>query len=696
MGLRYLGNINKPGYNPLASNITTSPNTVQYQGVFTLQQQAQAITTGQWATDPLFDYSTLLLQADNIANGSQNNTFLDSSTNNFSITRNGNTTQGTFTPFSLQNGAWSNYFDGTSNSYITAPDNAAYDVGTGDFVLEGFVYLTASTDFGVIAGQWGIPRGYALRQRSGKFQFVYVTSAAPSTEVTLDSTTSYSLNTWYHVAIIRTGSTFGLFVNGTREATATASPTINNSTDVFSVGRAGNAADYTTGYITNVRLVKGSNPSGYSASSSTLTVPSSPLTAVTGTSILTSQSNRFIDNSSTAATLTTASGTSVQPFSPFAPQYQWTSSVIGGSGYFDGTGDYVTAPANAAYAMGTGDFTIECWFNTALTGARYIFDMRPSGTQAIGAYVSSSSLYVNNGSTLDILASSAFVLGAWNHFAYVRSGSGTNNVSIFLNGSRVYQRTDTTNYSTNPIVYIGTDNTGSYSNGGYISGFRILKGTAQYSGATYTIPTAPPTAITNTSLLLNFTNAGIYDGTMKNDLETVGNAQISTSVVKYGSGSMYFDGNGDYLRPNSGNIFNFGTGDFTVEFWLYLNATTAQTFIDCRPGSAGDYILFDYDPTLRLYVGSTTVLSGKSLSTGQWYHIALARSGSTVKYFVNGVQEASATMTTNLLSASNPYIGSNYVPGAYLNGYIDDMRITKGVARYITSFTPPLVALPRQ
>jgi len=67
-----------------------------------------------------------------------------------------------------------------------------------------------------------------------------------------------------------------------------------------------------------------------------------------------------------------------------------------------------------------------------------------------------------------------------------------------------------------------------------------------------------------------------------------------------------------------------------------------------------------------------------------------------VKYFVNGVQEASATMTTNLLSASNPYIGSNYIPSAYLNGYIDDLRITKGIARYTQNFIPPSVALPRQ
>jgi hypothetical protein len=75
---------------------------------------AAASVDGGAAADPNFNQTTLLLHGDG-TNGAQNNTFLDSSTNTFTITRNGNTTQGTFSPFSLPNGEWSNYFDGSGD-----------------------------------------------------------------------------------------------------------------------------------------------------------------------------------------------------------------------------------------------------------------------------------------------------------------------------------------------------------------------------------------------------------------------------------------------------------------------------------------------------------------------------------------------------------------------------------------------------
>jgi hypothetical protein len=97
---------------------------------------------------------------------------------------------------------------------------------------------------------------------------------------------------------------------------------------------------------------------------------------------------------------------------------------------------------------------------------------------------------------------------------------------------------------------------------------RLVKGTAVYSGATLTVPTTPLTAITNTSLLLDFTNAGIFDAATINDGQTVGNAQVSTTVAKFGTTSMSFDGTGDWLTIIDKPELRFGTAPFTVEGWI--------------------------------------------------------------------------------------------------------------------------------
>ncbi len=649
-----------------------------------------AVKTGiAAAVDEFFNRTTLLLTG-NGTNGAQNNTFLDSSTNNFTITRNGNTTQGTFSPFS-QTG-WSNYFDGTGD-YLDAGTNAALGFGTGDFTIEAWIYRSASGAFPIYTNG---PVG------TGSLAF-YVQSDKISTDyyggTSLAGATTLALNTWHHVAVVRSGSTLSLYLNGSRDATTTTSS--NNTTSNGMVGRDWtNGSSYSNGYISNVRVVKGS--AVYSGT--TYTVPTSPLTAITNTSLLTCQSNRFLDNSSNAFTITRNGDVSVQAFSPFAPTAAYSAATNGGSGYFDGTGDYLSVASNAALDIMGGSYTIEFWFYPVSVSTGIMIDRQdPSSPytgyscRLINSTTSTANLNWDPGATGSLTTTSAPIkINQWNHIAYTCDGT---TLRIYANGNR--EATTTTLSSSNyaGALTIGARATNTQPMNGYFSGFILRKGTATYTGATYTVPTAPPTAITNTSLLLNFTNAGITDATAKNDLETVGNAQISTTQSKFGGSSMAFDGTGDYLRPNNGQIFNFGTGDFTIEFWLYLTSVASQsTFVDCRPGSAGDYILFDYDPTskLRLYVNTTTVLSGTTLSTGQWYHIALARSGTSVAYYVNGTQSATGTMSTNLLSAANPYIGANYLPGSYLNGYIDDFRVTKGYARYTTTFTPPTAAFALQ
>ena len=123
----------------------TTPTTSAAPGMWTLNQAAYYTKQGLWplpaTIDPYFKYVTTLLHGDG-TNAAQNNTFIDSSTNAYSITRNGSATQGTFTPFGS---TWSNYFDG-SGDYLTTPSNAALNLSTGDWTIELWVYLTATYD----------------------------------------------------------------------------------------------------------------------------------------------------------------------------------------------------------------------------------------------------------------------------------------------------------------------------------------------------------------------------------------------------------------------------------------------------------------------------------------------------------------------------------------------------------------------
>jgi hypothetical protein len=709
MGLRYLGNINKPGYNPLASNITTSPNTVQYQGVFTLQQQAQAITTGQWATDPLFDYSTLLLQADNIANGSQNNTFLDSSSNNFTITRNGNTTQGAFTPFSAT--GWGNYFDGSSS--ISYAANADFNFGTGNFTIEGWAYITAnSTSFMYGTGGSGQGDQFIYDSSAGQFAYYNGTSWSYSPAV--------AINTWNHFAAVRSGTTITVYVNGIGGTGVTSSASLGSSTNAPYTGRRSDGTYSTTGYVSNLRVIKGQ--ALYTGSFTPATSALNALTvgstgagaasSITGTvSLVTCQSNRFVDNSTTPKAVSVATGTpSVQAFSPFAPQYQWTSDVIGGSGYSDGTGDYLTIASNANLTLGSSDFTIELWwYPLAFSADGEILTMASTGgtnrCYAMYTYNSNGTLGAfagTGGSSWDIVSNlnmGTAVRNAWNHMAFTRSGS---TFSTYLNGVRVATTTATGTLGSSGLGVLANNSGTSQAPNSYISGVRTIKGTALYTGTTYTIPTSPPTAVANTNLLLNFTNAGIYDGTMKNNLETVGNASVSTSVVKYGSGSMYFDGTGDYLKLPSNALYAFGTGAYTIEFWIYPSSLAAGSYhvIGANATNGIVVIISNAKVALNKYGVGDVLAYNTALTTSTWSHVAVVRESTgtnQTKIYVNGTSVATGTDSNDWTVTTNFGVGANTSDGSQaINGYLDDLRVTKGIARYTQNFIPPSVALPRQ
>lgn len=185
-----------------------------------------------------------------------------------------------------------------------------------------------------------------------------------------------------------------------------------------------------------------------------------------------------------------------------------------------------------------------------------------------------------------------------------------------------------------------------------------------------------------------------------------GNAQISTAQSKFGGSSIAFNGTNSYLQTPHSNDYNFGSSDFTVEFWIITTQTGQGTVAAHRTGGGAantNWVIYLGFPTVgkaSLYLsdGTTYQVSGlsttTSVNTGSWVHVAAVRSGSTITLYVNGTSEATATWAGTVSATSRSLrIGDDTI-GAYLNGYIDDFRITKGVARYTSNFTPPTAPFP--
>ena len=188
-----------------------------------------------------------------------------------------------------------------------------------------------------------------------------------------------------------------------------------------------------------------------------------------------------------------------------------------------------------------------------------------------------------------------------------------------------------------------------------------------------------------------------------------GTAQLDTAQKKFGTASLLLDGDSDYIQVADHNSFDFGAGDFTAECWIRFAALGNNTiFSHWANGTASSmsYYLthFNSSGLLRLgyYLGSNLDASYSwSPSTGTWYHIALERSGTTIKVYIDGTSVISASAsTTALRDSEDPFrvgVFNDASTGSptlewYFNGHIDDLRITKGIARYGTNFTPPTSA----
>ncbi len=674
----------------------------------------------------------------------QDTTFKDNSTNAAVITASGTPVMRAFTPFASN---WGGYFDGSSD-YLSVPTNAVFNFGAGAYTVEMWIYPTIFPsvsaqlnmfqmgthvvgsnflEFGLYNNAGSVTLTYQLYNTS--YKIVAQTQVLPST------------NKWYHIAMIFTGSTAYTSLDGILSTGVAYSGSDAPTGQTVYIGAYNASTPYFTGYMSNLRVVKGT-----AVYTTNFTPPSAPLTAITGTSLLTLQNNTFIDNSSNALAITPSGAPKTQllqlPFTSLITKVAapWNISVtaplatVGGSMYIDGSSgeggsaNNLTLPAILPTTLlGSSDFTIECWFymTAAPSGRSYcLITNYYNSTNGYSIHVNSSRIITFNaaGDGNSITGTTVLPINSWHHMALCNTG-GTSS-KLYINGIQegpTFTGTHRAGSLSQPF-WIGQLYAGSYYSNftGYIANFRVTKGTAVYTG-NFTPPAAPPqptqtagllssnvNAIdgTNTSLLLLGSNAGIYDATAKNDIITVGDTKVSSTQIKYGTGAMYFDGTGDYLAIPASTMFGFGTGDFTIEMWVYFNSISSYQVLVGQFVSGTSYWafnigngtssggIFTYNPgTGQVIVANEGSQAAWLANT--WYHTTVVRSGTTVTIYRNGSSIATGNLSGSLYNpSSNISIGSaGVLASGYLNGYIDDLRVTKGIARYTANFTPPTKAM---
>lgn len=706
MRLRYLGGAIAPDNQPLSNANTAAGEARQYQGSFSRQDVAQAETRGLWIADPHpADQATVVnVNADNAPNAAQNNTFIDGA-QNLPITRTGTVTQGSFNPFAVPAGRWSAYFGGSGNYIVT--NTAAFVATQSTFTIEAWVCINAvatGTNPAIVGDMqpaaasnfwsFGVPA-------NSKLTFYWSDGAAKSAV----GTTVLRRNTWYHIAVSVNANAISLFVNGVPEV-MTGTTTLTNrsgTTSTIALGQAQTASQIFNGYVSNLSILSGT---AKYAAGVTFNPPNNPLpTNTTNQVFLFGQDNIMVDENTatTAKTLTFTGAVAVSTFSPFYTPYTYKNNTFGASMSFNGTTSYLELTGGSSnLAFGTNDFTIEFFIKvpTLVTGPCY--DARPTGVNGahptIYTHSDGSIRYFANGA--DQIISSPITTSAWYHVAVSRVSSVTR---MFING--VLQ---TATYADTTTYLNGADRPRIGANGqvavpnsffnGVMSNLRVLNGTGLYT-TDFTIPIQPLQAITNTQLLTcqgSDVDTSANNFVFTNTAVTASTSGPFTTYVNqtfrsWPAGSLSYDGTASYLLLNGSSSLAFGTNDFSISMWVYLNALPVSPngffLYDSRPAADGAYPCIFIAPTtnvLTYYVSTASRITGTTaLKVGQWYYINVNRTSGTTQMYLNGVQEGTnyTDGTTYLNGASRPVIGNNGLNLAGpISGFLYGVQVRNGTA----------------
>ena len=349
------------------------------------------------------------------------------------------------------------------------------------------------------------------------------------------------------------------------------------------------------------------------------------------------------------------------------------------------------------------------------------FPINSTAGHRIGSYTSAAPQYLNayladvyliDGQALDSTSFGEFDNNSvWQPKAYTGS-YGTNGFHLPFsdNSSNAALGTDTSgNGNTWTVNNLQSDTGGPFSVASASGALPVYNTTDTYGT---TKGTGTRTDSNSSSIVLALPMDGANNGTTFTDesatikgsgsaktVTVYGDTKTSTTQFKYYGSSGYFDGAGDYLTVPASSDFDFGTGDFTVEFWMYRTAVgNYATIISHNYGTNPNFLLqtsTSLGQRWKLYLSgiSVSITEGSDHSLNTWHHYAIVRNGggsNNVVIYRDGSSVATGSFTNNVGNATADYSiggrGNGTLPFA---GYIQDFRVYKGVAKYTATFNPP-------
>jgi len=638
--------------------------------------------------------NTVLLTCQRAAN-------VDISSSNLAITVTGspvpnnfkpffNTTSLSSTPVSYSSNLFggSVYFDGAGD-YLTVAE-APFQRLSNTFTIQGWFNATsqiaaniAIVSKGNVATGWEIGIG-----RANTLLFTNTTTA-------LATTTPIKFNEWNHFAVTRqsSGDRTLVFLNGNLEVSGViTNPYTDNSNIYIGSGRVAGANVF-TGFIAGIQI---DNLSLYS---NNFVVPYYSTRPTSANTIFSLANTPTIVDDADTTTVIASGDTNFRNFTPHAPEGQF-------SNYFNGTNDFLSVPTTLVQnEWWKTDFTIDAWvYPTNLSS--WLSNEGPCliGNMEVGSLTNYWSFGPNtngtvrfkyfNGSPVNFDSTQTISTNQWSHIAFVKDSNG---IRIYVNGVGTASTAVSGTPQTTSGLIIGRYNSSSIL--GYVSNLRVVKGTAVYTG-NFTPPTAPLTALANTSLLTaqsrNFVDNSLNSFPLpRNGDVTVRNDNPFANVTAYTGQSIYFDGTGDLIKTTPNEYLNIipAGANVTIEAWVYPQDLTRSLW---TLGSEGPnrYTTFLTTNALAVnFFGAGSTLFDP-IQANAWSHVAIVRQSNVVYAYINGIRQSNTETRTTALGNGLIRIGADGSGVSNFVGYMKDIRITRDVARYTANTTVPVKFTP--